>query len=176
MSTEQSTSSAQGAKGILTVFGDFSLISLIYGAMLIFFLYKIIKGKMIERNLEGPIHSIKRGGKTSTLIICLLMAGLGVISFVGGQPLDGAIMITLAIVFYVYNLIDIKLGQNGMVVENTFISWKEVRRWGWDTKRGDLVYITKERGKAPTSSSVHIGLEHMEEVNKHIRRLKLGKE
>lgn len=165
-----------GNSNLFSAIGNLSIISIIYGALLLFFVYKIIKGKSMEKKLEGPIYSVKRGNKKSTFLICLLMAVMGVISFVGGQKLDGVVMILLAIVFYFYNLIEIKLGQNGMLADNNFIEWKEIRKWGWDTKRGDLVYMTKERGKAPTSSSIHIGQENMEEVNKQIRRLKLGKE
>ncbi len=176
MTSVKAAGQGAGTSNIFSAIGNWSIISIIYGALLIFFLYKIIRGKTMEKQLEGPIYSVKRGNKKSTLFICLLMAGMGVISFVGGQKLDGIVMVLLAIVFFFYNLIEIKLGQNGMLADNVFIEWKEIRKWGWDTKRGDLVYVTKERGKAPTSSSIHIGQEYMEEVNKQIRRLKLGKE
>ncbi len=168
----------QGASptNLFSAIGNLSIISIIYGALLVFFLYKIIKGKSMEKQLEGPIYTIKRGNRKSTFFICVLMAGMGVISFVGGQKLDGVVMILLAFVFFFYNMIEIKLGQNGLIADNIFIEWKEIRQWGWDTNRGDLIYVTKERGKAPTKSSIHIGKEHIEEVNKHIRRLKLGKE
>lgn len=173
--SQQQVRSAWGGKAAGGGFLGLSFISLIYGALLLYFLYQLVSAWQKKKKLEGPLTKYPRKLSMPNLLICLLIAVLGVVSMVGGQYLDGLIMILLSASFLAFMSAPVYLATNGLLSNNLFFSWAEIRKWAWDTKRGDLIILTKERGKNEKSNAIHIGIDRMEEINQKIRELKLGK-
>lgn len=182
MSTEAGTSqivaSSQEVRGsLLTSEGPYGVtfITLIYGALLVYFLYQFIMAARGTRKLEGEVSRFERSTTKTNILLCLLMVGLGVMSFFNNKWIDGGIMIALGVVFFLFMKSSIYLASNGILSNNVFVPWSEVKKWAWDPKKGDLVLLIKERGKQETNTTIHVGTDLMEEVNQKIRELKLGK-
>lgn len=92
-----------------------------------------------------------------------------------GAYVSAIVMFVLSIIMYITFRDYVIVGENGIYGEGIFTPWENVKRWGWDRTRGDLVLLTKERGKGQNTFTIRAGKTHMEEINQTIRRYKLNK-
>ena len=55
-----------------------------------------------------------------------------------------------------------------------FYTYKELKKWGFDKERGNLVVITR-KDHQDNQESVQVKFEDIEQINTLIRKYKLGK-
>jgi len=151
------------------------MIVIVYGIILLFLAYQWYKGLKMRRKLEGERYAFKRPITIINYILVFSMIILGGLNIYGGQLYGGIVIALLGIVFFVSRFDSIIVGENGIYGDTQFVSWKEVKRWGWDKKRGDLILVTKEKGKPEKNTFMRVGVDLMIPVNDRIREMKLGK-
>ncbi|MDY3052575.1 MAG: DUF5673 domain-containing protein [Ndongobacter sp.] len=151
------------------------LVLFLYGGLLLYFLYQFYKGARARKAITGERFEFPRTTRRMNLILAMLVAGLGIVNFIMQDYLGGALMFALAVVFFALTKEKIIVCANGIYADSNFYEWKDVKRWGWDKKEGDLILISHERGKKDESHIIRIGREQMEPVNDRIRQFKLNK-
>lgn len=169
-SAEAAKASGRGPLGL-------DVITYIYIAILAFFVYQLYKSHKYKKLLEEPVQVVHRKAKMINYILAFFLVILGFLNaFNAHNYLTGMIMGILGFVFGFQSGSPIYLAPNGLLADNAFITWSEIKRWGWNTENGDLVVEVKRRGKPSRTSAVHVGTDQMNKVNDYIRQLKLGKD
>lgn len=171
------TQQAGQMPGIHLLGTTLTVIDLLYVGMLLFLLYQVFRGIKIEKKLQQPKYSYATRPKSINLVLMGIIILFGILTMTWqGEYVRGLIMVLLGITFYFSSRNRVIVSPEGLFADNKYITWNEMRKWAWDTKTGNLVIITKERGKAETRQVLQIGCLHMTEINERIRVFKLGKE
>ncbi|WP_296115090.1 DUF5673 domain-containing protein [uncultured Anaerococcus sp.] len=157
------------------------IILILYGAITIFFMYRIFKKSKDKKMLGANAKAFKRPITSMEVILFSILVVVGGINIVNGYKvgdkysiMTAAVMIILAIVFMVFSLSKLYIAENGMLLNMGFVSFKELKKWGFDTNRGDLVMAVKKDGNT-NRESIKVKKEDIEEINGLIRKYKLGK-
>ena len=66
------------------------------------------------------------------------------------------------------------IGENAIIANSNLRSYKEIRKWGFDTKNSELILLVKDQ-KGELRETTKVKKEDIEEINSLIRRYKLGK-
>lgn len=171
------TQQAGQMPGIHLLGTTLTVIDLLYVGMLLFLLYQVFRGIKIEKKLQQPKYSYATRPKSINLVLMGIIILFGILTMTWqGEYVRGLIMVLLGITFYFSSRNRVIVSPEGLFADNKYITWNEMRKWAWDTKTGNLVIITKERGKAETRQVLQIGRLNMTEINERIRVFKLGKE
>lgn len=172
-SAQATKAPASMAKGPLGM----DMITYLYLGILAFFLYQMYKTKKYKKILQEPVKVVQRKAKIANYALAIFLIILGFFnSFSAHNYIAGVVMALLGFVFGANSSTPIYLAPNGILADNAFVPWSQIKRWGWNTDNGDLVVEIKLRGKPSKTSAVHVGTDKMKEVNDYIRQLKLGKE
>lgn len=157
------------------------VIIIMYGLIAAFFVYRIFKQQSDKKHLEGEVRAFKRPISSIEWILFVILIGIGGVNLYQGYQTSNttsmataAVMIVLAFVFMVYTNQKLYVAENGMLISSGFITYKELRKWGFDTNLGDLVMAVK-KDNTTNRESVKVKKDDIEEVNTLIRRYKLGK-
>ena len=157
------------------------MIILMYGAIVIFFLYRIYKQVKDKKKLEGEISTFKRPSSSFEMILFSVLVVTGAVNLYAGYQqgnkksmLTALVMIALAIVFMISTRAKLSLAENGILANSNFRTYKEIKKWGFDTDNGDLVMVVKD-SKGESRESTKVRKEDIEEINRLIRKYKLGK-
>ena len=157
------------------------VILILYGAITVFFMYRIFKKSKDKKMLGANAKAFKRPITSMEVILFSILVVVGGINIVNGYKvgdkysiMTAAVMIILAIVFMVFSLSKLYIAENGMLLNMGFVSFKELKKWGFDTNRGDLVMAVKKDGNT-NRESIKVKKEDIEEINELIRKYKLGK-
>ena len=172
--TEESTKQEAGDPA-KTTFGSTQFALILYAGLLLFMGYNYVKSLRSKAKVKGEKTVFHTKTGWSILILILAILGLGIGNVVIGEYATGAVMIALSIIFALQSREPIIVSEEGIYADTQYYPWTDVRRWGWDRSKGDLVVITKEFGKDEQSHYLRIGKQHMNEVNQKIREYKLGK-
>lgn len=151
------------------------MIIVIYAGLLIFMLWQIFKGIKAKKGLEDPQYKFRPVRQVLTFVLFLLIVLMGIFNIYMGMWPAGIIMLLLGATLWYTGQDPVVIAKNGIYGDAKFYPWGEIRKWGWDKSKGDLVLVTKEHGKAETNTIIRIGLDNMLEVNERIRELKLNK-
>ena len=171
------TQQAGQMPGIHLLGTTLTVIDLLYVGMLLFLLYQVFRGIKIEKKLQQPKYSYATRPKSINLVLMGIIILFGILTMTWqGEYVRGLIMVLLGITFYFSSRNRVIVSPEGLFADNKYITWNEMRKWAWDTKTGNLVIITKERGKAETRQVLQIGRLHMTEINERIRVFTVGKE
>ena len=157
------------------------LILVLYGAITIFFIYRLFK-QVKDKNLlgENP-KDFKKPISSMEMILFSILVVVGGINLVNGyrqgdkySMMTACVMIILAIVFMIFSMAKLYIAENGMLTNTGFISFKDIKKWGFDTNRGEHVMAVKKDGNT-NRESVRVKKEDIDEINELIRKYKLGK-
>lgn len=158
-----------------------SMIIIMYGAIVVFFLYRIYKQIKDKKKLEGEVSTFKRPSSSFEMILFSVLVVTGGVNLYAGYQqgnkqsmLTALVMIALAIVFMISTRAKLSLAENGILANSNFRTYKEIRKWGFDTDNGDLVMVVKD-SKGESRESTKVRKEDIEEINRLIRKYKLGK-
>ncbi|WP_311482066.1 DUF986 family protein [uncultured Anaerococcus sp.] len=157
------------------------IILVLYGAITIFFIYRIIKQAMDRKTLGAEVKAFKRPISSMEVVLFSILVVVGGINLVNGYKLNdkysmmtAIVMMVLAVVFIIFTLSKLYIAENGMLLNSGFVSFKDLKKWGFDTNRGELVMAVK-KDRNNTRESVRVRKEDIEEINELIRKYKLGK-
>lgn len=131
---------AQQSQGF---FSDW-VIMVMYGALIIFFMYKAIKSRMVSKNAKGEIHKFKRLISKPMIILGILILIFGVYSIFTGQIPIGIGMIGLVVAMVLELTTPHVLATNGLVLDSKWVEWKDVKKWSIDAERGEMVVAYKQ--------------------------------
>ncbi len=154
-----------------------NLIYIMYGALILFLLYKQVKSYMIKRNIKGNnIFKFRKELSKLLYILGSVIILFGIVNIYAGQYISGALMIVLVLLLVVDSFDGIWISEEGIYSQGTYLLWPEVKKWGFDTGTKELVmsYRKKEEMQDKTLY-IKVNKQDIEEVNRLIRKYKLGK-
>lgn len=157
------------------------IILILYGAITLFFIYRLFKQAKDRKLLGENALSFKKPISSIEMILFSILLVVGGVNFFNGYKLNdknsmmtAVVMVVLAFVFMIFSLSKLYIAEEGMVLNSGFISFKELKKWGFDTNRGELVMAIK-KDKNTTRETVKVRKEDIAEINDLIRKYKLGK-
>ena len=151
-----------------------NIIYIMYGALIAFFLYKIYKTHTANQKLEGEIHTFK---KEFTRMMMGLMFSIGMFAIYNiylGQTIPGILMLTLIIVIFIDNIMPNHIGENGLVADGKFITWKELQKWAFNFEKGEMA-VRYKKGFEEREAFLKLTKHSIKDVNDLIRKYKLNK-
>ncbi len=176
MNQATSQQTAQTLPGFTVGGLTLTIIDFLYLAMLLFLAYQTVRSHQVLSRLEEPKYTFESRPKTINLILTVMILGFGVITFVLQKSyVTGVIMILLGLVFLYSSRNRVIVAKEGFFADNKYFTWGEVRRWAWDVEGGNLVIVTKTRGKKMERQVLQVGRVKMTEINERFRQFKLGK-
>ena len=157
------------------------IILVLYGAITIFFIYRLFKQIKDKKMLGEDAKAFKKPISSMEMILFSILIVVGGINFVNGYRVNdiysmitAVVMLVLAVVFMVFTMAKLYIAENGMLTNTGFVSFKDLKKWGFDTNRGELVMAIKKDGNT-NRESVKVKKEDIDEINDLIRKYKLGK-
>ena len=157
------------------------IILILYGAITVFFIYRLFKQAKDKKLLGEKALSFKKPISSMEMILFSILLVVGGVNFFNGYKLNdknsmmtAVVMVVLAFVFMIFSLSKLYIAEEGMLLNSGFVSFKELKKWGFDTNRGELVMAIK-KDKNTTRETVKVRKEDIEEINELIRKYKLGK-
>ena len=157
------------------------IILILYGAITVFFIYRLFKQAKDKKLLGENALSFKKPSSSMEMILFSILLVVGGVNFFNGYKLNdknsmmtAVVMVVLAFVFMIFSLSKLYIAEEGMLLNSGFVSFKELKKWGFDTNRGELVMAIK-KDKNTTRETVKVRKEDIEEINELIRKYKLGK-
>lgn len=157
------------------------IILILYGAITVFFIYRLFKQAKDKKLLGENALSFKKPISSMEMILFSILLVVGGVNFFNGYKLNNknsmmtaVVMVVLAFVFMIFSLSKLYIAEEGMLLNSGFVSFKELKKWGFDTNRGELVMAIK-KDKNTTRETVKVRKEDIEEINELIRKYKLGK-
>lgn len=158
-----------------------SIVVIMYGAIVVFFLYRIYKLIGYKKTLTGDIKSFEKPLSSFEIILFSVLIVTGAVNLYAGfqqgnnkNMLTSVIMILLAFVFMISTKAKLMIGENAIIANSNLRSYKEIRKWGFDTKNSELIILVKEK-KGEIRETTKVKKEDIEEINSLIRKYKLGK-
>ena len=157
------------------------IILVLYGAITIFFIYRLFKQQKDKKLLGENAKEFKKPISSMEMILFSILVVVGGVNMVNGYRINdkysmmtAGVMIILAIVFIVFSTTKLFIAENGMLTNTGFVNFKELKKWGFDPNRGELVMAIKKDGNT-NRESVKVKKEDIDEINNLIRKYKLGK-
>lgn len=158
-----------------------SFVLVLYVGLIGFFIYRVFKSNSNKKKITGEVFAFDRASSTFESVLLSILLVTGIINLIVGiresnqrAIITAVVMIALAIVFYAFSRNKLYIGENGLVANSNFYDYKQLKKWGFDTEKADLVLQVKT-DKATTNEILKVKKEDIEEINKLIRRFKLNK-
>ena len=130
------------------------VILVLYGAITIFFIYRLFKQTKDRKLLGENAQAFKKPMSSMEMILFSILLVVGGVNFVNGYRVNdknsmmtAVVMVILAVVFLIFTLSKLYIAENGMLTNSGFVSFKELKKWGFDTNSGELVMAVKKDGK-----------------------------
>ncbi|MDO5026210.1 MAG: DUF5673 domain-containing protein [Tissierellia bacterium] len=154
---------------------NMTLIYVLYGAMIIYFMYKQITGYREKKKLKGQVLSTFRKEVSKvTYILAALIVAFGIFNIVNKQYISGILMITLVVILIIDTRDSVIVTEMGIYAQGKFLLWTQIKKWAFDLDSSDLV-LTYKDDMQEKNQYVKIDKNKIEELNMIIRKLKLGK-
>ena len=156
-------------------------ILLLYVAIIVFFAYRIIKSKKNTSLLSGEVSEFTRDVSKLEIGLLVILLVTGIINFYQGFKLNNKtsmltaiVMIILSVIFGAYSKNKMYIGENGILANSNFYSYKEIKKWGFDKESSDLILQVKKDNQS-SNEIVKVKKADIENINKLIRKYKLNK-
>lgn len=157
------------------------VIIIIYLGLIAYLIYKLYKSNKSKKELEGEVKSFSKRSSTMEYILFGLLIFTGAFNLYQGFKTDNkmalitaSVMIVMGIVFFLNTKTKLYVAENGLLLNDSFYTYKELKKWGFDQERGDLVVLTKKDHQEGREQA-QVKIEDIEEINRLIRKYKLGK-
>lgn len=156
-------------------------IYIFYIGLIVFFLYRLFKEMKNKKLLEGKQSAFNKEITIfEKLLIGVLLASGAAYLIMGIQAkkndaiIMAIIMLVLSVVFAIAQNNKLYIAENGMVINSNFYTYKELKKWGFDKEKNDLVLQVKKQNQA-SNEFTKVRKEDINEINTLIRRYKLNK-
>jgi hypothetical protein len=158
-----------------------NMILILYVGLMVWLIYKLYKTFKAKKNLRADAEMYARKVTTMEYILFFLLESSGFINLYNGLmnkvsrvTVMGTVMIVMGLIFLATIKTKIYIDQDGILINGSYFTFKEVRKWGFDSKRGDLVLLVK-KNTGEYREATQVNKEDIEAINKAIRKYKLGK-
>lgn len=158
-----------------------TIIIVMYGAMIVWLGYRLFKSNQAKKQLSGQVSPFGKKITNLEKILVVLLFASGVFNIYDAianknsmSYLTAAVMIVVGIVFLANSLTKIYIAENGILLNGKFYTYKELKKWGFDQQRGDLVILVK-KDHQETREASQVKKEDITSINDLIRKYKLGK-
>lgn len=158
-----------------------NFVLIIYIAIIAFFAYRLIKAQKNKKLLTGEVNRFDRPSTTFEWVLLAFLLATGVFNLVAGLKQDNKnaimmsiVMVILAFVFALSQQNKLYIAENGILINSTFYTYKEIKKWGFDKEKNDFV-IQAKKDKQNTNEATKVKSLDIVEVNRLIRKYKLGK-
>ncbi len=158
-----------------------SFILIMYVAIILFFVYRLYKSLNNKKELNGHINEFSKQSRPIEWILVGILLATGLVNFIAGYKKDNqqsiimsVIMVILAIVFGLVQRTKLYIGENGILINSNFYTYKELKKWGFDTNNNDLVLQVK-KDRQTSNEMTKVRSEDIEKINTLIRKYKLNK-
>ena len=145
-----------------------NFVLIMYIAIIAFFIYRIYKSFTNKKLLAGETHKFDR---PSTAIFNLVA---GIKQNNRNAIYMSVVMVVLAFVFALVQQNKLYIAENGVLINSNFYTYKELKKWGFDKEKNDLVMVVK-KDRQETNEATKVKSEDIKTVNNLIRKYKLGK-
>lgn len=151
-----------------------TILFVLYGGLILFFIYKNIKTFQAQKLAEGKQYKFKKNFSKLMIVLMVLLFVFSIWSIFQAQYMNGIVMIALLTVILIENLTPNIFAENGFVADAKFIHWKEVKKWVFDKERGEIV-ISYKQGYENKNAFMRVKPEQLEEITNIFRKYKLNK-
>ncbi|WP_416334490.1 DUF5673 domain-containing protein [Anaerococcus sp. DFU013_CI05] len=158
-----------------------NFVLIMYIAIIAFFIYRIYKSFKNKKLLAGEINKFDRPSTTFEWVLLAFLLATGVFNLIAGIKQNNqnaiymsVVMVVLAIVFLVAQQNKLYVAENGILINSTFYTYKELKKWGFDKEKNDFVMAVK-KDRQDTSEATKVKSEDIKPLNDLIRKYKLGK-
>ncbi|MCI5840197.1 MAG: DUF5673 domain-containing protein [Peptoniphilaceae bacterium] len=158
------------------------ILIIIYLILALLMGYRVFKNIKASRLVGDNADSFKkRTSKFEYLMLGILLVFAILNTFNGLKNKDkmslifSVIIVFISIMFLATLFDKFYIFPEGIVANGQVVSFKELKKWGFDTENGNLVLIIKKNHEEQTIT-VQSRKEDIEKINKLIRKYKLGKE
>lgn len=150
------------------------LIFIMYGGLIIFFLYKIFKTNLAKKSLKGNLHRYGKNVTKALLILGVMIIGFGLYSIYNKEYASGILMISLVVVLFIEYSSKNTFAENGFVIEGNFVEWNQVKKWAFNVEKGELV-VSYKKGYEEKTNYMRLNPQEIPEVDGLFKKLKLKK-
>ena len=158
-----------------------NFVLIMYIAIIAFFIYRIYKSFTNKKLLAGETHKFDRSSTTFEWVLLLFLLATAIFNLVAGIKQNNrnaiymsVVMVVLAFVFALVQQNKLYIAENGVLINSNFYTYKELKKWGFDKEKNDLVMVVK-KDRQETNEATKVKSEDIKTVNNLIRKYKLGK-
>lgn len=156
-------------------------IVILYIAMIGFLGYRLIKSLKERKKLEGKVTTFAKRISSIEYILFAMLIATGGFNLYNGlkenvqyNKVTGAVMVVMAIVFFIATNEKLYIAENGLMMTGNFFDYKAIKKFGFDPKRGDFVILSKDKGRE-TRHAAQVNKKDIDLINTLMRKYKLGK-
>lgn len=151
-----------------------SFIYILYGGLIMFFIYKFYKQHVAAKSAKGQIFRFRKDVNKIMILLTFLITGFGIYNIITGQIISGVIMLILILILGVEYTYPNVFAENGFVIDGKFVEWHEVKKWGFDVERGELL-VRFKKDFEEKQGLLRIAKKDIKEVENLFRKYKLKK-
>lgn len=149
-------------------------IYILYSALIVYMIYKIVASKGAKKKIQGQAFVYKRFVSKWLYILCTMILVFGIVNIFTADKISGVLMIGLMAVLFISFQDNTVICESGIYGQGVFIEWHELKKWGFDTKRSELICQYK-RNMTEKQAYLKIDVSYMEDANAKIKEFKQNK-
>ena len=151
-----------------------SFIYILYGGLIMFFIYKFYKQHAAAKSAKGEVFKFRKDVNKIMILLTVLITAFGIYNIFTGQVASGVIMLILIVILgFEYTSPNV-FAENGFVIDGKFVEWHEVKKWGFDVERGELLVRFKKEFEEK-QGVLRIAKKDIKSVEDLFRKYKLKK-
>ncbi|MFM1583599.1 DUF5673 domain-containing protein, partial [Helcococcus ovis] len=126
------------------------------------------------KSAKGQIFRFRKDVNKIMILLTFLITGFGIYNIITGQIISGVIMLILILILGVEYTYPNVFAENGFVIDGKFVEWHEVKKWGFDVERGELL-VRFKKDFEEKQGLLRIAKKDIKEVENLFRKYKLKK-
>lgn len=152
-----------------------SLIYIMYGGLILYFIYRQIKAWKVKKKITGENrHEFKRSVTKLMIGLSALIVVFGIFQIINKEYISGILMIALVLILAIDMLDKVIITEDGIYGQGNYVTWDKVKKFGFDVNTSEFVAAYKD-GMTDKNFFVKVEKSQIEEMNTLIRRYKLKK-
>lgn len=150
---------------------SYLFIYIMYGALFLYFLYKMYKGYTESKKVMGEKYYFRKTNITYIKVTVPIILFFAAFNFYTKMYFIALLMVGLVVLLIMDSRVSTIVAENGIFAGGTFVEWNNIKKWGYDSKRSEIV-ISYKIGYSQRNTYAKILPENIEEVNNLIKKFK----
>ena len=150
------------------------IIYVLYSALIVYFLYKFYMGTRLRKHIKGEQYAYGRYFSRWIYALCSMIFVFGVTNIVTADKISGILMIVLMLLLLLSFTDKTVVSESGIYGQGVFIFWDTLKKWGFDSRRSELVLNYKING-SEKQAFMKVHAKDIEDINAKIKQFKLKK-